>query len=35
MTEVFSDALMGAHMRRDDDFAEWYVEDFMKSFLPQ
>lgn len=35
MPEVFSDAQMGAYMQRDDHFAEWYVEDFMKSFLPQ
>ncbi len=35
MAEVFSDALMGVHLRRDDDFADWYVEEFMKGFLPQ
>ena len=35
MAEVLTSAQMAAYLRNDDDFAEWYVEEFMKNFLPQ
>jgi hypothetical protein len=35
MAEVLTSAQMGAYLRQDEDFAEWYVEEFMKNFLPQ
>ncbi|MGL5012174.1 MAG: hypothetical protein ACRC6I_20090 [Paracoccaceae bacterium] len=35
MAEALTAAQMAAHLRKDEDFAEWYVEEFMKDFLPQ
>jgi hypothetical protein len=35
MAEVLTSAQMSAYLRNDDDFAEWYVEEFMQNFLPQ
>lgn len=35
MAEVLTSAQMASYLQHDDDFAEWYVEEFLKNFLPQ